>query len=181
MGKKRAVDPQRGRAKPGDEETEQERWERNYADLLQELRVAQNGVQILFAFLLTVVFSAQFNGLGTFERGVYLTALLSAAVAASLIIAPVAYHRILFRQGEKPNIVRTSHWMATAGMAFLLVAMVFSVLLATDVVLERGVAILISAVAAVWFVMLWFALPVFRRNGQVETGRAQDRAGRAQD
>jgi hypothetical protein len=147
-----------------DEETEEERWRRNFSDLLQELRVAQTGVQILFAFLLTIAFAARFNAVDAFARVVYLVALLSATAAAAIVIAPVAYHRALFRRGEKPKLVRSAHRLASSGLAFLLVAMVSSVLLVTDVVLDRTWAILVSAVAGAWFVLLWGVLPYLRRR-----------------
>jgi len=147
-----------------DQETESERWERNFADLLQELRVAQTGVQILFAFLLTMVFSARFGEVDTFEKATYLVALLSAAAAAAMIIAPVAYHRMLFRRGQKAALVRSAHRMASGGLFFLFVAMVCAVLLVTDVVLSRPAAIVVSALTGAWFVLLWFVLPLARRG-----------------
>src|ERR1043165_10232106 len=79
-------------------ETEKQRWDRNFGDLLQELRVAQTGVQILFAFLLTLPFSSGFPKTTAFQRDIYLVALLAAAAATAMIIAPVAFHRALFRQ-----------------------------------------------------------------------------------
>jgi hypothetical protein len=148
---------------PRGQETEKERWERNFSDLLQELRVAQTGVQILFAFLLTMVFAARFDGVDRFGRGVYLVALVSAAAATAMIIAPVAYHRILFQRGRKPELVRSAHRMASGGLFFLLIAMVSSVLLVTDVILDRWLAVLISAIVGVWFILLWGALPLLRR------------------
>src|SRR6476619_4614896 len=87
-------------------ESEKQRWDRNFGDLLQELRVSQTGVQILFAFLLTLPFSARFTSTTPFQRNVYIVALLCAACATALIISPVAFHRALFRQGRKPELVR---------------------------------------------------------------------------
>lgn len=84
-------------------ETEKQRWQRNFADLLQELRVAQTGVQILFAFLLTLPFSNGFPDTSQFQKDVYVVALLAAAAATALIISPVAFHQALFRQGASPN------------------------------------------------------------------------------
>src|ERR1700761_1578050 len=104
-------------------ETERQRWDRNFADLLQELRVAQTGVQILFAFLLTLPFSNGFPKTTQFQKVVYVVALLSAAAATALIISPVAFHRALFRQGRKPELVRYAHAMATAGLGFMFVSM----------------------------------------------------------
>jgi MFS family permease len=150
------------------DETESERLNRNFADLLQELRVAQTGVQILFAFLLTLAFSARFDATDAFEQTVYLASLLAAAAAASMLIAPVAYHRMLFRQGRKPTLVRSAHRMASGGLAFLAVAMVGAVLLVTDLILDRPYAIAVSAVLALWFGLLWALLPWLRRNEGIE-------------
>ncbi len=145
-------------------ETEKQRWQRNFADLLQELRVAQTGVQILFAFLLTLPFSNGFTRTTPFQRDVYIVALLAAAGATVMIISPVAFHRALFRQGRKPELVRFAHRMATAGLALMLVSMVSAVLLVTDFVLDRPIAFLLSAVTGLWFLAFWVLLPFSRRN-----------------
>ncbi|KIR60604.1 DUF6328 family protein [Micromonospora harpali] len=145
-------------------ETERQRWQRNFADLLQELRVAQTGVQILFAFLLTLPFSNGFTRTSDFQKDVYIVALLSAAAATAMIISPVAFHRALFRQGRKPELVRFAHRMASGGLAFMLVSMVSAVLLITDFVLDRGIAFVLTAVTAVWFLTFWVFLPFARRN-----------------
>ncbi|WP_433344079.1 DUF6328 family protein [Micromonospora sp. CA-111912] len=145
-------------------ETEKQRWQRNFADLLQELRVAQTGVQILFAFLLTLPFSNGFTHTSEFQRDVYIVALLSAAGATAMIISPVAFHRALFRQGRKPELVRFAHRMASGGLAFMLVAMVSAVLLITDFVLDRGIAFVLTGITAVWFLAFWVVLPFARRN-----------------
>ncbi|MEJ3746590.1 DUF6328 family protein [Actinomycetes bacterium KLBMP 9797] len=146
------------------EETEKQRWDRNFADLLQELRVAQTGVQILFAFLLILPFSAEFPKATAFQRDVYIVALLAASFSAALIISPVAFHRALFRLGRKPELVRHAHRMATGGLAFTLVAMVASVLLITDFLLSRPLALVLSGLTALWFLTFWAVLPFLRRN-----------------
>ncbi|MEU1750398.1 DUF6328 family protein [Micromonospora arida] len=145
-------------------ETEKQRWQRNFADLLQELRVAQTGVQILFAFLLTLPFSNGFTETTEFQRDVYIVALLAAAAATAMIISPVAFHRALFRQGRKPELVRFAHRMATGGLAFMLIAMVSAVLLITDFVLDRPIAFVLSALTGIWFLTFWVALPFARRS-----------------
>ncbi|MBU8856501.1 MULTISPECIES: DUF6328 family protein [unclassified Micromonospora] len=145
-------------------ESEKQRWQRNFADLLQELRVAQTGVQILFAFLLTMPFSNAFTRTTDFQRDVYIVALLAAAAAAAMIISPVAFHRALFRQGRKPELVRFAHRMASGGLFFMLIAMVSAVLLVTDFVLPRPVAFGLSAVTGIWFLTFWAILPFSRRN-----------------
>jgi hypothetical protein len=145
-------------------ETEKHRWDRNFADLLQELRVAQTGVQILFAFLLTLPFSNGFPKTTAFQKDIYVVALMSAAFATATIIAPVAFHRALFRQGRKPELVRYAHRMATGGLAFLLLSMVSSILLISDYLLNVWVAVVLTVIAGAWFVTLWVVVPWGRRN-----------------
>jgi hypothetical protein len=145
-------------------ETPKQRWDRNFNDLLQELRVAQTGVQILFAFLLVLPFTNGFPRVTDFQRNTYVVALLTAAGATALIIAPVAFHRALFRQGRKPELVRFGHAMATGGLFFLLVSVVSAVLLITDFILARTVALVLSGITALFFVTLWVALPWLRRD-----------------
>ena len=145
-------------------ETEKQRWQRNFADLLQELRVAQTGVQILFAVLRTLPFSNGFTRTTEFQRDVYIVALLSAAGATAMIISPVAFHRALFRQGRKPELVRFAHAMATGGLGFMLVSMVSAVLLITDFVLNRLAALVVAGVTGAWFLTFWLILPFVRRN-----------------
>ncbi|MFG1609333.1 DUF6328 family protein [Actinoplanes sp. NPDC049265] len=146
------------------DESEKKRWDRNFGDLLQELRVAQTGVQILFAFLLTLPFSSGFPKTTAFQKDTYVVALIAAAFATAMIISPVAFHRALFRQGRKPELVRFAHRMATGGLAFMLISMVSSVLLITDYLLSIGPAAIITAVTAAWFLVFWWMLPVVRRN-----------------
>jgi amino acid permease len=146
------------------QETPKQRWDRNFNDLLQELRVAQTGIQILFAFLLTLPFSNGFPRTDTFQRNTYLVALLTAAAATALIISPVAFHRALFRQGRKPELVRFAHEVASAGLGCLLVAMVSSVLLVTDFIASRTVALVLTGLTTVFFITFWAALPWARRD-----------------
>jgi len=152
---------EQGRSK---QETAKQRWDRNFADLLQELRVAQTGVQILFAFLLTLPFSSGFPKTTGFQEDVYVVALLAAAFATAMIISPVAFHRALFRQGRKPELVRYAHRMATGGLAFMLVSMVASVLLITDYLLNPVAATVFTAITAAFFLIFWAGIPWLRRN-----------------
>ncbi|MDR7278579.1 DUF6328 family protein [Catenuloplanes atrovinosus] len=144
-------------------ETEKQRWDRNFADLLQELRVAQTGVQILFAFLLTLPFASGFGQTTQLQKDVYLVALVAAAFATAMIISPVAFHRALFRQGRKPELVRFAHRMATGGLAFMLIAMVSSVFVITDFLLNVTWAIVLTVVTGLWFATFWAFLPWSRR------------------
>jgi MFS family permease len=155
-------------------ESEKQRWDRNFADLLQELRVAQTGIQILFAFLLTLPFSNGFPRTTDFQKDVYMVALLAAAAATAMIIAPVAFHRALFRQGRKPELVRYAHRMATGGLAFLLISMVSSVFLITDYLLHLTMAIILTGVAGAFFLTFWAAIPWFRHNWIDEDAEEED-------
>jgi hypothetical protein len=141
------------------DETEAERADRNFGDLLQELRVAQTGVQILFAFLLTMPLQARFPTLTEFQEDVFVFALYCAALATACIIAPVAYHRVLFRRRMKDHIVRVASRFAAAGLVFLGLAIVSSVFLVFDLVLEVSAAILGGAVLAAVLLTLWLFLP----------------------
>jgi hypothetical protein len=149
---------------PHTRESERQRWDRNFQDLLQELRVAQTGVQILFAFLLTLPFAAGFGQTSQVQKDVYLVALVSAAFATAMIISPVAFHRALFRQGRKPELVKYAHKMATGGLAFMLVSMVSSVFVITDFLLNLTWAIILTVVTGLWFTTFWAILPWSRRT-----------------
>ncbi|WP_433797448.1 DUF6328 family protein [Actinoplanes sp. CA-252034] len=132
--------------------------------MLQELRVAQTGVQILFAFLLTLPFSSGFPNVTDFQKDTYVIALISAAFATAMIISPVAFHRALFRQGRKPELVRYAHKMATGGLAFMLIAMTASVLLITDYLLDWKWAIPLTILTGGWFLTFWAVLPFAHRE-----------------
>ncbi|MDQ2674816.1 MAG: DUF6328 family protein [Chloroflexota bacterium] len=145
------------------DETEEERADRNFADLLQELRVAQTGVQILFAFLLTIPLQARFEKLNQWQVDVFVAALLFSALATACLIAPVAYHRVLFRQRLKDYIVRTASRFAVAGLLFLGLAVVSSVHLVLDIVLNRTVAFWVAGALGALLILIWWLMPLSRR------------------
>jgi O-antigen/teichoic acid export membrane protein len=136
------------------------RINRNFGELLQELRVAQTGVQILFAFLLTLPFTSYFPKVGEVGRVTYIVTIVAAASAAGLLIAPVAYHRRVFRKGRKPEVVVIADRLAQAGLGALLVAVIGALFLATDVVLGTLGAVLITGLVALLYVLVWYVLPV---------------------
>jgi len=137
-----------------------QRWDRNFSELLQELRVAQTGVQILFAFLLTIPFSSRFMEETTsFQRGVYVFTVVTTALSMALLIAPVSYHRQVFQQGRKPELVMTASIMAKAGLAVMLLAVMGAVYLALEVVTGFGWAGWIVGGLAAVYVFLWYVLP----------------------
>ncbi len=146
-------------------ESEEQQLDRNFEELLQELRVSQTGVQILVAFLLTLVFTNRFTGINDLQRAVYLVTMLSAAAATALLIAPVSFHRILFRQRMKRELVTAASRLAIAG----LVAMTGAILLVTDVVLGGAPAWIITAAAAAWFIPFWYVVRSWCAVGQRRT------------
>ncbi|HEY0003007.1 MAG TPA: DUF6328 family protein [Actinoplanes sp.] len=156
------------------QETDKQRWDRNFADLLQELRVTQTGIQILFAFLLTLPFSSGFPRTSAFQKDVYVVSLLTAAAATAMVISPVAFHRALFRQGRKPELVRWAHKMLTGGLAFLLVSMVSAVLLITDYLLAWPMTVLTTVAAGAFFLAFWVAIPFYRHNWIDEDEEEED-------
>jgi Family of unknown function (DUF6328) len=145
------------------DETEAERADRNFAELLQELRVAQTGVQILFAFLLTMPLQSRFETLDDRERGMFVAALLLSAGATVCLIAPVAYHRALFARKLKHRIVQVASRFAVVGLALLGLAITCSVNLVLDLVLGRRPAALIAATLFGVLVMVWLVLPLATR------------------
>jgi hypothetical protein len=155
--------PRPDQAQDGRDETELERADRNFGELLQELRVLTTGVQFLFAFLLTVPFSKGFPKLDLGERYLYLFALITSAAAAGLLIAPTAMHRLLFRQGDKRHLVRIANRMAIAGIACLAVAMTGIIALISGYIFGWVVGGIVAALAGSYLVTLWFLIGLRRR------------------
>jgi hypothetical protein len=150
-------------ADPRDESTA-ERDDRNLAELLQELRVAGLGVQVLFGFLLSLPFTNRFARLSHGQRDLYLATLVLSALATALLLGPVAYHRLVFRRGQKEGLVRTASVMAIAGLAVVGLAVSAAVLLVTSFVASGATTALITVVIVCVFGSLWFALPLARRR-----------------
>jgi uncharacterized protein DUF6328 len=153
---------QRERAS-GRDETEEERLDRNLAELLQELRVALPGVQVLFAFLLAVPFQQGFEEVTQFQKVVYFTTLMLTAISAAMLISPTAYHRITFRYQQKRRLVFYANRFSIIGLALLALAMTGAILLITDVLFSTAAAIVAALVALCVFGFFWFALPLQRR------------------
>ena len=146
-----------------DEESEKERLTRNFNELLQELRVSQTGVQILTGFLLTVPFTNKFGNLDGFQRDGYLVTLCGAVVATALIIAPAAFHRTLFRKGQKAWVVATADRSARAGLFALAFTVSGVVWLVFDVVKDRPTGLIAGGVALMVFIALWVVFPMTKR------------------
>lgn len=146
------------------DESEAESLDRHWQELLQELRVAQAGTQILFAFLLTIAFTQPFRDADELTHRVFALTLILAALATALLIGPVPFHRILFRQRLRDQMVEIASHMANAGLFLLMLAMAGSVFMALDVALSRTVAVVIVAAVLAWFAALWYVLPALVRQ-----------------
>jgi hypothetical protein len=140
-------------------EGDHERLNRNYNELLQELRVAETGVQLLFAFLLSVAFQVRFAELNTFQLALYFVSLMSAAISVVVLIAPVSAHRLVFRRRRKDDLVAWTSRLAAAGLVFLLLSMLGAILLIADVYLGAVGAALLTAGLAVFAGWLWYVRP----------------------
>jgi hypothetical protein len=140
-----------------------EKAHRQLVELLQELRVALPGVQILFAFLLTVPFTQRWTTLNAFQHDLYYASLLCSAAATAFLIAPSAIHRLDFDRGDKPRIVVVSNALAIVGLTFLALAMVSVVLLITDVLYGGATVVWFTVGIAAIFVVLWYGIPLVLR------------------
>lgn len=145
-------------------ETAEERDDRNLIELLQELRVAGLGVQVLFGFLLSIPFATRFAKLTAVQRDLYVTALVLAALATALLLGPVAYHRLVFRMREKEKLVRAANVMAIAGLGVVGLDVSAALALVLSYVVPGLPAIIITAVALALFAGLWFAYPLSQRR-----------------
>jgi len=133
-------------------------------ELLQELRVAGLGVQVLFGFLLSLPFTNGFPKLGNGQRGLFIASLILAAVATVLLVGPVAYHRLVFRHHLKKPLIMVANKMAIAGLAAVALAVIVAVILVTSFVEGNTSAIVIGIFIACLFAVLWFVLPLVRRQ-----------------
>lgn len=147
--------------RPG--ETPQQRDDRNLTDLLQELRVATLGVQVLFGFLLGLPFTVRFSRLESWQRWLYLGIVLLSSISIVLLVAPVAYHRLVFRHHLVGTLLRAANTLAIGGVIAIALAVSGAVLLVTSYVEPGAPAVVLSAVVATLFAILWFALPLARR------------------
>jgi hypothetical protein len=150
------VDAPKQRAREAEDEAQ--RLDRELIELLNELRVVMPGVQVLFGFLLTVPFQQRFQSIDDFQRIVYIATLLLTATAAALLMAPSAFHRLTFRRGQKPYLIRLGTRQTIAGMALLALAMNGVILLLTDVLFHTTTVVVVVAVTSALFAWLWFGL-----------------------
>jgi small-conductance mechanosensitive channel len=151
-------------ASRGRDETELERSDRNMVELLQEVRVVQTGVQILFGFLLTIAFQPKFAKLSSFQKADYLGTLVAAATTLIMLTAPISWHRLLFRQGDKEHLVEIANRFTVLGLTSMGLTMVGVVMLLSDLAFPTWLTALITATAVVACSVLWYVLPLARRR-----------------
>ena len=155
------------RVEENTKEDSQERTAREMIELLQELRIVIPGVQVLFAFLLTVPFNQGFTELNIVQRDVFFATLLCTAAATALLIAPSAHHRLLFRKGLREQRLRMGNILAILGLAFLVPAMVGVIFVITDLIFGSAAALVVTVAMALLFTLLWFILPIpYRGNNE---------------
>jgi Family of unknown function (DUF6328) len=145
------------------DETEAERLDRNYNELLQEMRVLQAGIQILFAFLLSLAFQQRFTEVTDLERDIYVVTLIFACLSTACILAPVSFHRLVFRRGMKDELMRAANKEVAAGLVLLFIAMHGAVLLVLAFLLGLSFAIIAVAAIAVIYLLLWLVVPLVAR------------------
>ncbi|MEU0098550.1 DUF6328 family protein [Streptomyces sp. NPDC006267] len=165
--------PNRGR-----QETQEERADRQWSELLQELRVAQTGVQILFGFLLAVVFQSRFEDLGTTDRNIYVVTVMLGSATAAALIGPVSYHRLLTGRRMKPETVIWASRMTLLALVLLFCTMCSVLLLILRVALHNQLALWLVGAMALWFVACWFVFPLWAltrgRSGRRESETDND-------
>jgi|SRR5215207_1304888 len=148
----------------GRDETPEERADRNLSELLQELRVALPGVQVLFAFLLTVPFTQNFTQLNEGQQKLYYGVLIATGLATALLIAPTAHHRLLFRQRDKEHLVKISNRYAIVGLAVLATAILGALFLIGDYLYGTATTVSVTGAIGVVFAVVWYGLPLYRRS-----------------
>ena len=145
-------------------ESDAERSDRNLVELLQEARVVQTGVQILFGFLLTVAFQPKFEKLSSFQKAVYFGTLVAAATTLIMLTAPTSWHRILFRQGDKEHLVKVANRFMLIGLVAMGCTMVGVVMLLSDIAFSTAATVIITAAAVITCSVTWYAMPLRRRR-----------------
>ena len=157
--------------RPG--ETPEQRDDRNLVDLLQELRVGTLGVQVLFGFLLGLPFTVRFSHLEAWQRWLYLAIVMLSSISIVLLVAPVAYHRLLFRRHQLGSLLQAANTMAIVGLVTVALAVTGAVLLVASYVQPGVPAAVLAIVVGGLFAGLWFVLPLMRREQAPDPGRGK--------
>ncbi|MBT2470025.1 hypothetical protein J7E97_19630 [Streptomyces sp. ISL-66] len=147
----------------GRDESEKERADRQWQELIQEIRVAQTGVQVLFGFLLTVAFTPVFAGLAQTEKTIYVVTVVLGSLATGALIGPVAFHRIVSGRQIKPEAVAWAARLTFAGLVLLLATCTAALLLVLRVAAPNAVAVWLVGGVLAWYLLCWFVLPLWAR------------------
>ncbi len=158
----------------GRHETELERDDRNLIELLQEARVVQTGVQILFGFLLTVAFQPKFERLSSFQKADYFGTLVAAATTLIMLTAPTSWHRILFRQGDKEHLVTVANRFMLVGLVTMGLTSIGVVMLLSDIAFSPALTAIVTAAAVLACAFLWGILPLARRQALSRASERRD-------
>ncbi|WP_328908404.1 DUF6328 family protein [Streptomyces sp. NBC_00234] len=161
----------------GREETQEERADRQWSELLQELRVAQTGVQILFGFLLAVVFQPRFTTLSDADRAIYVVTVLLGSATVAALIGPVSYHRLLTGRRVKPQTVVWASRVTVVGLGLLFCTMCSALLLILRLALHNSLALWLVGAMALWFFVCWFVVPLRARAQGTEPRSPEDSGG----
>ena len=148
----------------GRHETEEERADRKWGELIQEIRVAQTGVQILFGFLLTVVFQQKYDSLAQTDKTIYIVTVVLGAATTGALIGPVSLHRLVSGRRVKPEAVEWASRMTFVGLALLLATMTSSLVLILRVATHNAVVPWIVAAVVVWYALCWYVIPLWTRR-----------------
>jgi hypothetical protein len=163
----------------GRDETEEERADRMWGELIQEVRVAQTGVQILFGFLLTVVFQPKYDRLADTDQVIYIVTVVLGACATGALVGPVSLHRVVAGRRVKPHAVRLASRMTFVGLVLLLATMTSSLLLILRVATDDGYVPYLVAGAVAWYLVCWYGLPLWVRHRHTARFRDRNGAGRS--
>jgi hypothetical protein len=153
------------------EETDKQRYNRELIELLNELKVALPGVQVLFAFLLAVPLSPRFDEVNGFEKAIFFVTLASTAIATALLIAPSAIHRIDFRNQDKGSMIVLFNRLSIYGLIFTAISMVGALMFIADLLYGHYATIFTGVLAAAMFSLFWFVLPIRRRMKRTDDER----------
>jgi heme/copper-type cytochrome/quinol oxidase subunit 2 len=145
------------------QESKEEKLNRELIELLNELRVALPGVQMLFGFLLAVPFSQKFGSITATQQHVYYVTFMATAAATIFLIAPTAYHRLRFRQRDKEQLIQTSTRLTIVGTACLAAALSGAVYLVSDLLFQTAATAVAAAATAGLLLWFWYGLPLLRR------------------
>jgi hypothetical protein len=164
-----------GDDKGGDGEDHKERLDRELIELLNELRVALPGVQVLLAFMLTLPFSQRFGTLSNLQRGTFVVALLTTSCAIVFFMTPTSYHRLRWRHGDKEQILSTSNRLSIVGIALMGVGIASVVFLIMDTLVSTPTALAVALAITILIAYLWFGLPLIRlvRDARAGEGRSK--------